>query len=44
MRAKYLKGWHKEDKHEKEPEGGRWELVVRLLQEIFRDGMVPEEI
>ena len=43
-RAEDLKGWHKDAKHKKEPEGIRWELVFRLVQVMFRDGTVPEEI
>ena len=41
MRTEDLKGWHKEAKCEKYPEGRRWELVVRFLQVMFRDGTVP---
>ena len=26
------------------PEGIMWELVVRLVQVMFRDGTIPEEI
>ena len=44
MRAEDLKGWHKEAKWEKDPVGRRWELVVRLVQVMFRDGKVPVEI
>ena len=39
-----LKGWHKEAKREKYSKGISWELVVRLIQVVFRDGTVPEEI
>ena len=31
MIAEDLKGWSKEAKREKEPEGRRWDLVVRLV-------------
>ena len=44
MRVEYLKGWHQEANHNKYPEGRRWEPVVRLVQVIFRDETVPEEI
>ena len=44
MISELLKGWHKEVKQEKEPVGRRWELVVRLVQMMFRDSMVPVEI
>ena len=39
-----LKEWRKEDKWEKDPEGRRCNLVVRLVQVMFRDGTVTEEI
>ena len=44
MRAEDLKGWCQEAKREKDPEGRRWYIVVRLVQVMFRDGTVPEEI
>ena len=44
MRAEDLKGWCKEAKRKKNPEGKRWELAVRLVQVTFRDRMVPDEI
>ena len=44
MRAEDLKGWSKEDKWEKETEGRRWDLVVRLVQVMFRYGTVQEDM
>ena len=44
MREEDLKGCRKEAKREKEPEGRMWELIVRLVQVMFRDRTVPEEI
>ena len=44
MRAEDMKEWLREDKREKDIERRRWELVVRLLQGMFRDGTVPKEI
>ena len=41
MIAEDLKLWRKEAKHEMDPEGRRWELVVRLVQVMFRDGTMP---
>ena len=38
MRAEDMKEWLREDKREKDTERRRWELVVRLLQGMFRDG------
>ena len=38
MRAEDLKEWCKKAKREKEPVGRRWELVVRLVQVMFRVG------
>ena len=31
MRAEDVKGWRKEDKREKDPEGIKWEMMVRLV-------------
>ena len=42
MIAEDLKGWRKDAKREKETEGRIWELVVRLIQVMFRDGTVTE--
>ena len=44
MQAEDLEGWCQEAKHKKDPEGRMWELVVILVQVMFRDGTVPEEI
>ena len=44
MRKEYLKGCRKEAKREKEPEGRMWELKVRLVQVMFRDRTVTEDI
>ena len=44
MRVEDLKGWRQEAKREKDPESRRWELVVRLVQVMFRDGTVLEEL
>ena len=44
MRAEDLKGWRKEANWEKDPEGKRLELVVRLVQVMFRDRTVPKFI
>ena len=44
MRAEELKGLCKEAKREKEPVGRIWELVVRIVQVVFRDRTVPVEI
>ena len=44
MIAKDLEGWRKKAKREKDLERRRWELVVRLMQVMFRDGTVTEEI
>ena len=44
MIADYLKGCCKEAKREKDTEGRSWELVVQLLQVMFRYSAVPEEI
>ena len=41
MRAEDLKGWRKEANHEKDPEGRRWDMLLRLVQVMFRDGTVP---
>ena len=41
MRAEELKEWRKEAKREKECEGIRWEIFVRLMQVVFRDRTVP---
>ena len=41
MREEDLKGWRKRAKQEKETEGKRWDLVVRLVHVMFRDGTVP---
>ena len=40
MRAGDPKGWRKEAKRGKEPVGRMWELVVRLVQVMLRDGTV----
>ena len=39
-----LKGWRKEAKREKDPQGRMWDLLVRLVQVKLRDRTVPEEI
>ena len=39
-----LKGWSKEAKRDKESVGRIWELVVRLVQVVFRDRTVPVDI
>ena len=39
-----MKGWRKEANREKELVGRRLEMVVQLVQVMFRDGMVPVEI
>ena len=44
MREEELKGRRKDAKREKDPIGRRWEMVVRLVQVMFRDGTVPVEI
>ena len=44
MRAEDLKGLCKEAKREKEPVGRIWELVVRIVQVVFRYKTVPVEI
>ena len=44
MRSGDLKVWRKEENRDKEPEGRRWELAVRLMQVIFRDGTMPLKI
>ena len=44
MCTKDLKGWLHEAKREKDPEDRRWEIVVRLVQVMLRDGNVLEEI
>ena len=44
MRAKDLKGWRQEVKRKKDIEDRRWEPVVRLVQVMFRDRTVPEDI
>ena len=44
MRSEVLKWWRKEDKREKDLYGRRWELVARLVQVMFRDGKVTEDI
>ena len=36
--------WRKEVNHKEDPEGRRWELVLRLVQVMFRYRTVPEEI
>ena len=43
-RAEALQGWRKEAKHDKDLEQRRWELMVRILQVMFRYGTLPEEI
>ena len=44
MRAEDLKEWLNEAKREKDPVDRRWELVVRLVQVLFRDGTLPVDI
>ena len=44
IRAKDLKGWRQEVKRKKDIEDRRWEPVVRLVQVMFRDRTVPEDI
>ena len=44
MIEEYLKGWHKEAKREKELVSRRWDLVVRLVQLVFRYGTMTVEI
>ena len=44
MISEDLNGWSKEAKWDKDPVGKSWELVVRLVQVMFRDGTVPVEI
>ena len=44
MRTENLKGWRQESKREKDPEGIRRELVVRLFKVMFSDGSVLEDI
>ena len=44
MRVEELKGGHNEVKREKYTEGRRWDLVVRLIQMMIRDGTVLGEI
>ena len=44
MRSGDLKVWRKGENRDKEPEGRRWELAVRLMQVIFRDGTMPLKI
>ena len=44
MRAEDLEGWPKEANWEKDPVGRRWELVVRLVRVMFRDGTMAGEI
>ena len=36
--------WRKGDKREKETVGIRWEMVVRLVQVVFREVTMPVEI
>ena len=44
MHAEDLKGWIHKAKREIDPEERRWELVVRLVNVMFRDVTVLEEI
>ena len=44
MRLEDLKGRLKKSKRDKESEGRRWEMLVQIVQVMFRDGTVPEEI
>ena len=44
MCVKDLKGWRYEYNCKKYPEERMWEPVVRLVQVMFRDGTVLEEI
>ena len=41
MRTDDLNGCLREAKCEKDRERKRWELVVRLVQVMFKDGTVP---
>ena len=43
-RAMELNWWRQEAKREKDPEWRSWEPMIRLVQVIFRDGTVLEEI
>ena len=43
-RLEDLKEWRQEANRKKSPEGRKWELVVRLVHVIFKDGTVTEEI
>ena len=44
IRAEYLKGWRKEANQERGLVGRRWDLVLRIVQVMFRDRAVPVEI
>ena len=44
MRAEDLKGWIREATRKKESVGRRWDLLVRLLQKISREGTPLEEL
>ena len=44
MRTEDMKGWRKKAKRENDTVGRRWEVVVQLVQVMFRYGTVPEEI
>ena len=42
IREEDLKGWLQEALREKKPVRRRWQLLVRLTQNTFKYGVVPE--
>ena len=44
MQVKELKGYQQKAKRKKDSEGRRWVPVVILVQVMFRDGTVLEEL
>ena len=44
MSAEDLKRWLREETRKKEPVRIRWELLVILVHQTFRDGTPPEEL
>ena len=44
MRADDLKGWLREASRENNPVRRQWKLLVRLINRMLKDGVVPEEV
>ena len=44
MWEEYLKGWLQEASREKKPVRRRWRFLLRFIQRMFNNGVVPEEV